>query len=65
MPTLDTPALNPDSTLKDVSEIEWLNSPSDEHRSVSPDDPKKCKRLDSEHNTDELPSALKGKAPAQ
>jgi hypothetical protein len=65
MPTSDTPALNSDGTLKDASEIEWLHSPSDEHRSVSLDDPKKRRRVDSEHNTDELPSGLKGKAPAR
>jgi hypothetical protein len=28
-PNPDTPALNADGTLKDASEIEWLNSPSD------------------------------------
>jgi len=65
MPTLDAPALNPDGSLKDASEMEWLNSPSNEHCSVSLDDLKKCKRMDSENNTDELPSTLKGKAPAQ
>ena len=26
----ENPALRPDGTLKDASEIEWLNSPSDE-----------------------------------
>jgi hypothetical protein len=35
MSTLDAPALNPDGTLKDASEIEWLNSLSDEHCSIS------------------------------
>ena len=35
MPTSDAPALNPDGTLKDASEIEWLDSPSDENRTVS------------------------------
>ena len=35
MPTLDAPALNPDGTLKDASEIEWLDSPSDENHTVS------------------------------
>ena len=65
MATSDAPALNPDSTLKDASEIEWLNSPSDENRTVSLEDPKNCKRTNSEHNTDELPSALKEKAPAR
>ena len=59
MPTSDTPALNPDSTLKDASEIEWLNSPSDENCTVSLEDPKKCKRTNSEQDTDELPSVLK------
>jgi len=65
MPTSDAPALNPDGSLKDASEIKWLNSPSNEHHSVSLNDPKKCKRMDSENNADELPSTLKGKAPAQ
>ena len=59
MPTLDAPALNPDSTLKDMSEIEWLNSLSDENRTISLKDPKKCKRTNSEHDTDKLPSTLK------
>ena len=65
MPTSDAPALNPDSTLKDTSEIEWLNSLSDENCTVSLEDPKKCKRTSSEHDTDELPSALKEIALAQ
>ena len=59
MPTSDAPALNPHGTLKDMSEIEWLNSPSDENCTVSLEDPKKRKRTNSEHDTDELPSALK------
>ncbi|KAI0792274.1 hypothetical protein C8Q75DRAFT_804679 [Abortiporus biennis] len=32
----DTPALNTDETLKDASEIMWLNSPSDEKVSLPP-----------------------------
>jgi hypothetical protein len=30
-PNADTPALRPDGTLKEASEIVWFNSPSDEH----------------------------------
>ena len=52
MPTSDAPALNPDGTLKDVGEIEWLNSPSDENHTVSLKDPKKRERTNSEHDTD-------------
>ena len=65
MPTSDAPALNPDCTLKDGSEIEWLNSLSDENCTISLEDPKKRKRTSSEHDTDKLPSTLKEIALAQ
>jgi hypothetical protein len=32
----DVPALNDDSTLKDATELEWINSPSDESHPYHP-----------------------------
>ncbi|KAF8879217.1 hypothetical protein CPB84DRAFT_1751722 [Gymnopilus junonius] len=74
----DAPALNTDGTLKDASEIQWFNSPSDEHRTINlkdSDAQKKCKHADSlAHGSDTdsedgLPrsvlTGLKGKSPAR
>ena len=35
MPEPDAPALRPDGTLKDASEIDWIHSPSDETRPLA------------------------------
>jgi hypothetical protein len=43
----NVPALNDDSTLKDVIELEWINSPSDESCPITLDNHKKHKRSDS------------------
>ena len=63
----DAPALNSDGTLKDASEMVWPHSPSDEHRKIGFDDPKKRKRTATMNSQDGLPSSanLKGKLPAQ
>ena len=45
MPDSDTPALNDDGT-KDATELEWLNSPSDESHPNFLANHKKCKRSD-------------------
>jgi hypothetical protein len=47
MPDMDAPVLNEDGTLKDVMEIEWINSPSDEHRTITITDQEKHKRTNS------------------
>jgi hypothetical protein len=46
MPGSDAPALNDDGTLKDATELEWLNSPSDESCPITLVDHKKRKRPD-------------------
>jgi hypothetical protein len=65
----DAPALNADGTLKDASEIQWLNSPSDEYRTINTSNPKKRKRSNSSDSDDQLPISvlhgLKGKSPAR
>jgi hypothetical protein len=69
MPDINTPALNADGMLKDATEIEWLNSLSDESHCIALDT-RKHKRsnssaqqtLDSEDNP--FPG-LKNKAPAK
>ncbi|KAF8874249.1 hypothetical protein CPB84DRAFT_1753009 [Gymnopilus junonius] len=73
----DAPALNTDGTLKDASEIQWFNSPSDECHTINlkdSDAQKKRKHADSSaHGSDTdsedgLPrsvlTGLKGKSPA-
>ena len=37
MSASDAPALRSDGTLKEASELEWLHSPSDEKKSLPPD----------------------------
>lgn len=66
MPDSDAPALNDDGTLKDATEIEWLNSLSDESRPAT----RKRKRSDSSaqqtsDTEDNLLPGLKNKAPAR
>src|SRR5882724_12603717 len=46
MPNSDTLALNNNGTLKDTTELEWLNSPSDESHPIFLTNHKKCKRSD-------------------
>jgi hypothetical protein len=66
---LDAPALNDDSTLKDIVEIEWLNSLSDESCPITVATCKH-KRSDSlaqwtSDSKDDLLPGLKNKAPAK
>ena len=62
----DVPALRPDGTLKEASELEWIHSPSAENKSLPPTltDPV-VNDIDG-NNLDELasPKGLKGKEPA-
>ena len=62
----DVPALRPDGTLKEASEIEWIHSPSAENKSLPPTlaDPV-VNEIDG-NNSDKLasPKGLKGKEPA-
>jgi len=44
MPNSDTLALNDNGTLKDATELEWLNSPSDESHPIFLTN-QKCKRI--------------------
>jgi hypothetical protein len=67
MPDPDAPALNDDGTLKDMTELEWINSPSDESRPITLANRKKRKRsnsLASNGDNDILPG-LTNKAPAK
>jgi hypothetical protein len=69
MPDPDAPALNDDSTLKDATEIEWFNSPSDESRPIGLAT-RKRKRSDSSaqqtpDSEDDLLPGLKNKTPAK
>jgi hypothetical protein len=69
MPDTDAPALNDDGTLKDATEIEWLNSPSDESRRITLDTHKRKRSNSSAQQTsdseDDLLPGLKNKAPAK
>jgi hypothetical protein len=69
MPDPDAPALNDDGTLKDATELEWINSPSDESRPITLDNRRKRKRSDSSaqetSDNDNVLPGLKNKAPAQ
>jgi hypothetical protein len=62
----DVPALRPDGTLKEASELEWIHSPSAKNKSLPPTltDPV-VNDIDG-NNSDELasPKGLKGKEPA-
>jgi len=70
MPNSDTLALNNNGTLKDATELEWLNSPSDESHPIFLTNHKKRKRSDcstqltSDSEDNSLPGS-KNKAPVR